>query len=120
MSRSFEPDSRGAELFGKRGNTTGMSDPSDKAGLDEGMQAGGHSISHIGLRRVWRDDFQIPVPAQRKQRVLCSAAGMHSAKPSANAGALFNKHDPGLQIGRAEQDMVKLRRKAHRQLSPQD
>src|SRR5580704_14678176 len=70
------------------------------------MQPGSDGIFHAGLRRIRRDDFQIAAVSKRKERVLRAAAGMDSAKRCAHARMLFYKINPGLQIGRAEQNVV--------------
>lgn len=56
---------------------------------------------------IERNDFQIVSLAKREQRILRTAAGMDAAECGANAGALLDKGDAAVEIGTAEQNVIK-------------
>ena len=62
----------------------------------------------IRLPGIGRDDFQIVPLTEREQGIVRAAAGMNAAEHRRHAHMLFDESDSGIQIARAEQQMIQF------------
>ena len=82
-----------------------MRSPADNCRLfRQASQVAGVGTS--GLLWIGCNDFEIAILAEREERVAGAGSGMNPTKGGADAGALFNEGDSGIEVARAQQDVV--------------
>ena len=104
--RAFSGDSGFGEVGGEYLKVAGMRGPADETRGGEFFEL----CWQLGLRgsllRIWRDDFEITMRAEREKGVLRAAAWMNSTECGADAAVLFYEIDAALEIVAAEKNVI--------------
>jgi hypothetical protein len=89
-----------------------MSSPCHQAGLGKRFEVPGERILSVGLGRIGRHDFEIPLSAEREESVLGTSARMNAAKCRAYSGACFNEGNAAVQVATSEDEVIEHCRSA--------
>ena len=93
------------QASGERGNVAGMRSPPDQCRVVfQRFQIA--RVEAGGLLRIGRDDFQVAIAPERKQRVLSAGAGMYAAESRARSGACLDPGDAAVKTVAAEKNVI--------------